>query len=129
MQARSPSGIRRPRTAAAGGRPQAGLEEVEKLLTTKLTSTDATVRSAGMLRVPHRRTLIELATASDYACYWSWWPRCQHRLPRAATQQASTKPRSDRSGCDPTSDRRLQPGAEGARQGGKVIGVDHLDQA
>jgi hypothetical protein len=33
MRARPPSGDRRPRTAAAGGRPQAGLEFVEKLLT------------------------------------------------------------------------------------------------
>jgi hypothetical protein len=40
---------RRPR--AAGGRPLAGLEFVEKLLTTKLTSTDATERNARMLRV------------------------------------------------------------------------------
>src|SRR5215207_6693692 len=31
--------------------------------------------------------------------------------------------------CDPTSDRRLQPGAEGILQGGKVVGVDRLDQA
>jgi hypothetical protein len=45
----------RPRTAAAGGRPQAGLEFVEKLLT-KLTSTDTTGRNASMLRrVPPRR--------------------------------------------------------------------------
>jgi hypothetical protein len=36
------------RTAAAGGRPQAGLEFVEKLLT-KLSSADTTERNAGML--------------------------------------------------------------------------------
>ena len=29
--------VRRPRTAAAGGRPQAGLEVVEKLLTSKVS--------------------------------------------------------------------------------------------
>jgi hypothetical protein len=46
---------------AARGRPpeaaarRAGLEFVEKLLTTNLTSTDMTERNAGMLRVPHRR--------------------------------------------------------------------------
>jgi hypothetical protein len=51
-----------PGSAVAGrGRPPqaaartAGLEFVEKLLTTKLTSTDTTERNAGMLRVPHRR--------------------------------------------------------------------------
>src|SRR5215218_10549433 len=49
----------RPRAAAAGGRPQAGLEFVEKLLTTTLTSTDTMERNAGMLRLrtvalPHR---------------------------------------------------------------------------
>ena len=55
----------RPRTAAAGGRPQAGLEFVEKLLT-KLTSTDTTERNASMLRhVPHRRI-------AGRAGYWSW---------------------------------------------------------
>jgi hypothetical protein len=42
----------RPPQAAAR---RAGLEFVEKLLTTKLTSTDTTERNAGMLRVPHRR--------------------------------------------------------------------------
>jgi hypothetical protein len=40
----------------AGGRPEAarraGLEFVEKLLPTKLTSTDTTERNTGMLRVP-----------------------------------------------------------------------------
>jgi hypothetical protein len=49
------------RGAAGRGRPpeaaarRAGLEFVEKLLTTSLTSTDATERNAGMLRVPYRR--------------------------------------------------------------------------
>ena len=39
---RTPEGaVWRPRTAAAGGRAQAGLEFVEKLLPTKLTSTCA----------------------------------------------------------------------------------------
>jgi hypothetical protein len=36
---------RRPRTAAAGGRPQAGLEVVEKLLTSK-ASKDLPMRDA-----------------------------------------------------------------------------------
>ena len=45
----------RPRTAAGGGRPQAGLEFVEKVLPTNLTSMDTTVRNAGMLRVLRRR--------------------------------------------------------------------------
>jgi hypothetical protein len=52
-----------PRTAAAGGRPQAGLEFVEKLLTTKLTSTDTTERNAGMLRVSLVVSLVELPTS------------------------------------------------------------------
>jgi hypothetical protein len=46
-----------PRSAGRGRPPQAaarraGLEFVEKLLTTNLTSTDTTERNAGMLRVP-----------------------------------------------------------------------------
>jgi hypothetical protein len=45
------------RPRAAGGRPLAGLEFVEKLLTTNLTSTDMTERNAGMLRVLHRRVV------------------------------------------------------------------------
>jgi hypothetical protein len=48
--ARSPSCSCRPR--AAEGRPLAGLEFVEKLLTTNLSGTDTTARIAGMLRVP-----------------------------------------------------------------------------
>jgi hypothetical protein len=40
---------------AEGGRPQAGLEFVEKLLPTKLTSTDTTERDAGMLLLVHPR--------------------------------------------------------------------------
>jgi hypothetical protein len=40
-----------PGRRAAGGRPQAGLEFVEKLLTTNLNTTDTTARNA-MLRVP-----------------------------------------------------------------------------
>jgi hypothetical protein len=53
---------------AAGGRPQAGLELVEKLLltnltSTKLTSTDTTERNAGMLRVP-------LAASTGRPGYW-----------------------------------------------------------
>jgi len=43
----------RPPQAAAR---RAGLEFVEKLLPTKLTSTDTTERNTGMLRVPHRRS-------------------------------------------------------------------------
>jgi hypothetical protein len=39
---------------AAGGRPLAGLEFVEKVLTTTLNSTDTTERDAGML-LPHPR--------------------------------------------------------------------------
>ena len=42
----------RPPQAAAR---RAGLEFVEKLLPTKLTSTDTTERNAGMLRVTHHR--------------------------------------------------------------------------
>jgi hypothetical protein len=49
------AGTRSCRPRAAGGRPLAGLEFVEKLLPTNLTSTDTTERNAGMLRVPHRR--------------------------------------------------------------------------
>jgi hypothetical protein len=57
----------RARTAAAGGRPQAGLEFVEKFLTTNLTSTDTTERYAGMLLLLHPRPApsaspVELAT-------------------------------------------------------------------
>jgi hypothetical protein len=40
-----------PGRRAASGRPQGRLEFVEKLLTTKLTSTSTTERNAGMLRV------------------------------------------------------------------------------
>jgi len=49
----------RPPQAAAR---RAGLEFVEKLLPTKLTSTDTTERNAGMLRVPLVASLVELAT-------------------------------------------------------------------
>jgi hypothetical protein len=47
-------------------RPPAGpaLRVVEKLLTTKLTSTDTTERNAGMLRVLLVAMLVELATGS-----------------------------------------------------------------
>jgi hypothetical protein len=44
----SPARGRPPQAAAR----RAGLEVVEKLLPTKLTSTDTTERDAGMLRVP-----------------------------------------------------------------------------
>jgi hypothetical protein len=59
----------------AGGRPaaarRAGLEVVEKLLTTNLTSTDTTERNAGMLRVPLVASLVELATGSGSSSSWS----------------------------------------------------------
>jgi hypothetical protein len=42
---------------------RAGLEFVEKLLPTKLTSTDTTERNAGMLRVPLVVSLVELPTS------------------------------------------------------------------
>src|SRR5215218_6120717 len=57
------------RGAAGRGRPpqaaarRAGLEFVEKLLPTKLTSTDTTERNAGMLRVPLVVSLVELPTS------------------------------------------------------------------
>ena len=44
---------------------RAGLEFVEKLLPTSLTSTDTTERNAGMLRVPHRRI-------AGRGGYWLW---------------------------------------------------------
>jgi hypothetical protein len=47
----------RPPQAAAR---RAGLEFVEKLLTTNLTSTDTTERNASMLRVPLVVSLVEL---------------------------------------------------------------------
>jgi hypothetical protein len=50
----------RPPQAAAR---RAGLEFVEKLLPTKLTSTDTTERNAGMLRVPLVVSLVELPTS------------------------------------------------------------------
>jgi hypothetical protein len=50
------------RLRAAAGRPLAGLEFVEKLLPTKLTSTDTTERNAGMLRVSLVVSLVELPT-------------------------------------------------------------------
>ena len=53
------------RTAAAGGRPQAGLEFVEKLLPTKLTSTETTERNASMLLLLYPRP------APSYR--WSSW--------------------------------------------------------
>jgi hypothetical protein len=50
---------RRPRTAAGGG-----LEFVEKLLPTNLTSTDTTERNLGMrLRVPAVASLVDLLLA------------------------------------------------------------------
>jgi hypothetical protein len=52
----------------AGGRPQAarlaGLEFVEKLLTTNLSGTDITERNASMLRVPLVVSLVELPTSA-----------------------------------------------------------------
>jgi hypothetical protein len=60
------------RPRAAGGRPLAGLEGVEKLLTANLTSTDTTERDLGMpLRVPVIASLVELATGSS--CASPWW--------------------------------------------------------
>jgi hypothetical protein len=53
-----------PVTAVHRCRRRAGLEFVEKLLTTNLTSTDTTERNAGMLRVP-------LLASTDRARYWS----------------------------------------------------------
>jgi hypothetical protein len=49
------AGRGRPPPAAAR---RAGLEFVEKLLTTNLTSTDTTERNAGMLRVPLIASLV-----------------------------------------------------------------------
>jgi hypothetical protein len=57
----------RPPQAAAR---RAGLEFVEKLLPTKLTSTDTTERTAGMLRVSLVVSLVELPTR---ACFSDWW--------------------------------------------------------
>jgi hypothetical protein len=51
----------RPPQAAAR---RAGLEFVEKLLTTNLTSTDTTVRNAGML--PGSRTVASLCRPGDW---------------------------------------------------------------
>jgi len=53
---------------ARGRPPQAaarrvGLEFVEKLLTTNLTSTDTTERNASMLRVPLVVSLVKLPTS------------------------------------------------------------------
>jgi hypothetical protein len=50
----------RPPQAAAR---RAGLEFVEKLLTTNLTSTDTTERNASMLRVPLVVSLVKLPTS------------------------------------------------------------------
>ena len=58
-------------TQAAARR--AGLEFVEKLLTTKLESADMTERNAGMLRVPLVAS-VELATGRTSASSWSWSP-------------------------------------------------------
>jgi hypothetical protein len=66
----------RPPQAAAR---RAGLEFVEKLLTTNLTSTDTTERNAGMLRVPLVASLVELATGLGCASSWSSSP-----LPRSS---------------------------------------------
>jgi hypothetical protein len=52
----------RGRPPAAAG-PRAGLEFVEKLLTTNLTSADTTVRNAGML--PGSRTVASLGRPGD----------------------------------------------------------------
>ena len=60
-----------PGRRAAGGRPQAGLEFVEKLLTMKLDSVGMTERNASMLRLTPRPVMVaELATGS--CCAWSW---------------------------------------------------------
>jgi hypothetical protein len=56
----------RPPEAAAR---RAGLEFVEKLLPTKLTSTDPTERNAGMLRAPLVVSLVELP-ASGPSLRW-----------------------------------------------------------
>ena len=58
----------RPPQAAAR---RAGLEFVEKLLTTNLSGTDTTERNAGMLRVPLVASLVELPTAPRSASSWS----------------------------------------------------------
>jgi hypothetical protein len=63
LTSRSPdwfAGRGRPPQAAAR---RAGLEFVEKLLPTKLTSTDTTERNAGMLRVSLVVSLVELPTS------------------------------------------------------------------
>jgi hypothetical protein len=61
---RAVDGITYCRPRAAGGRPLAGLEFVEKLLTTNLASTDTTERKAGMLRRIRTVASVELAKTS-----------------------------------------------------------------
>ena len=61
------------------GRPEAarraGLEFVEKLLTTKLTSTSTTERNAGMLRLAPRPVIVvELVARSGLSSPWPWLP-------------------------------------------------------
>jgi hypothetical protein len=89
----------RPRAAAAGGRPQAGLEFVEKLLT-RLTSTDTTERNARMLRLPLVASLIELPCRS---------PR------RLGSEPLADRPASIRPACRQP-DRRL-PAVRGGDPG------------
>jgi hypothetical protein len=72
-----------PRTAAGGGRPQGGLEVVEKLLTTKLESADMTERNASMLRLTPRPVIVvELVTSSGCASPWSWSPPLTEAWPQ-----------------------------------------------
>jgi len=60
---------------AKAGRPQAGLEFVEKLLTMKLKSIDMTGRNGSMLRLAPRPVIVvELATGFGSASPWSSLP-------------------------------------------------------
>jgi hypothetical protein len=56
-----------PGRRAAGAARRAGLEFVEKLLTAKLTSTNTTVRNAGMLRRVRTVASVELAKTSCHS--------------------------------------------------------------
>src|SRR4029453_4506169 len=79
---------------------RAGLEFVEKVLTTNLISTDTTARNAGMLRVLHR------------GITWSSWlpgsgwasPRCSHiraQQPLAGPRYPDPAPRTGRASPHP----------------------------
>ena len=95
----------RPPEAAAR---RAGLEFVEKLLPTNLTSTDTTERNAGMLRVPLVASLVKLATGPGCSSPWSWrrWAHCGC-LPRFRTwiSEAGGRPVSSATASDIVSQR------------------------